>query len=86
MFLNGTTMVLHSGSQGAITLQHVPYGAATISADYAGETMDTSIRQSSGVRISFISAFDLEVFPAVAAAGIMSYLLIGRRLSRKLPR
>lgn len=86
VFLNGTTMVLHSGSQGAITLQNVPYGAATISADYAGETMDTSIRQSSGVRISFVSAFDLGVFAAVAAAGIMSYLLIGRRLSRKLPR
>ncbi len=81
VFLNGTSRTLYSGSQGAITLQNVPYGAATIAADYAGETMDTSIRQSSGVRISFISVFDMEVFAAIALAGIVSYLLIARRLS-----
>lgn len=84
-FLNGTSETLYSGPQGIIELEDVPYGAASISAVSAGETVSADTKGQDSVRVSFLSVFDMAALAAIAVAGILSYIAIGRRLSKPAP-
>ena len=85
-FLNGTTKTVYSGPEGIIIVPNVPYGEATISATSIGQVVNTNTKDSSIARVTFVSDLDLEVLGGIVAAGIISYLLISRKLHNGIKR
>ncbi|MDE1859931.1 MAG: hypothetical protein KGH67_05405, partial [Candidatus Micrarchaeota archaeon] len=74
-FSNGTTRTVQL-INGKATLSNVPYGKATLSAQYLGFSLSSTAQYGVQARLTTISALDFTIIAAIILLAIIAYLFV----------
>lgn len=79
---NGSSYSMHSGAQGTISVQNVPYGHADVTAQYLGMMVHSETANGKVASLLFVSTIDIIVIVIVLVAGVIVAIIYRRRLAK----